>query len=76
MLVSKKPNASPNASRWNIVHVGHFHVGIALGMSISSCLRSLSLRWVVNANDVSGGIQALILTVYLNKNFILALGTH
>ena len=68
MLVSKKscrpntnpnhPKANPNASQWNILYVGHFCVGFALGMSISCCLCTFSKRWATNANAVSGGIRA------------------
>ena len=51
MLVSKKPlghNANQNTSRWNIVCVGQFCVGIVLVMSISCCLFPVSLSWVAN----------------------------
>ena len=43
MLVSQKPgrpnvkpgkaSITPNTSRWNILHIGQFHVGIALDMT-------------------------------------------
>ena len=51
-------SASPNASRWNIVRIGYFRVGIKLDMSISCCLSAVSLRWVAKANAVTDGIWA------------------
>ena len=38
---SHAPNAWPNASHWNIVHVGYVTVGVALALLISSCLCNL-----------------------------------
>ena len=54
------PNASTNSSQWNIVHVGYARVGFALGMYISCCLFPVPLRWVANADAISGGIWAIV----------------
>ena len=41
----------------NIVCVGHFRIGIPLGMLNLYCLSPVSLHWVANANMVSGGMR-------------------
>ena len=48
----------PTASHCGVA-LAIFALGSALAMSTSSCLCNFSLRWVANANVVSGGIQAL-----------------
>ena len=39
-------SGGPNASQWNMVHVGYARFGFALGMYISCCLCLFHLRWV------------------------------
>ena len=47
---SLAPNASPNASQWNMVCVAYARVGFALGIYILCCLCQFHARWVLNAN--------------------------
>ena len=46
------PNVRPNASQWNILHVGYGRVGLALFIPFFS-------RSVPNANTVFSGIWTL-----------------
>ena len=50
----RAPNGSPNASMWNIVHIGYKRVRFVLSMLISWCC----LRWVPSTNPVSDEIRA------------------
>ena len=52
------PTPTPDASQWNISGVGPLALGLALGMYISCFLCWFPLRFVANANPVSGGIWA------------------
>ena len=49
------PNATPNASRWNIGHVGSPCVGHVHFMFLCQ----FHSRWVASMNSISGGIWAL-----------------
>ena len=54
-----KTNVNPNASWWNNVALGNFHVGqhcfgFALGMLILCCLSTFSRSWVCVDNQCEG----------------------
>ena len=83
MLVSRNPcgpNATPNLpnttpnppnkSRWNIGHVGSPRVGSRVGHVDFMFLCPFHLRWVANANAVSGGIWAFITITWTLMNLL------
>ena len=54
------PTPTPDASQWNIGGVGPLALGLGLGMYISCFLCWFHLRFVANADAISGEIWALI----------------